>query len=172
MANKILSAEEAQKMRFRYVTGICENCGGNKFHFDPKEQTFVCEFCSTEVYKAEEEPEEVVEEIVEEEPVEETEVEETKTETGHSYSGGYTSYYSHGDSFLSALFLLVVGGAITLTPSLIRQWGLLENANLTAGGQAVEQMLRLLLTIFPILGCMIVILAVFKVATALLNPYR
>lgn len=174
MANKILSTEEAQKMRFRYVTGVCENCGGNKFHFDPKEQTFVCEFCSTEVYEAQKEPEEIekVEEITEE-PVEETEVEETK----QSYTGGYTSYYSHGENCLSALFLLVVGGALTFAPMLIEQYGLFENINLLEGGQmqiiGTEQMIEMLSTIFPIIGCMMVILAVCKVVTALLNnPYR
>lgn len=168
MADKILSTEEAQKMRFRYVTGVCENCGGNRFHFDPKEQTFVCEFCSTEVYKAEKEPEEI-EEV---EEITEKPVEETEEEAEQSYTGGYTSYYSHGENCLSALFLLLAGGAVTFTPTLIRQCGLLENASSTASGQAIEQMIQLLLTIFPILGCMIVILAVFKVVTSLLNPYR
>ena len=41
---------EANRMQFHFVTGTCKNCGGNKFRFDPKEQTFVCEYCQTEVY--------------------------------------------------------------------------------------------------------------------------
>lgn len=41
---------EEGRMQFRFVTGTCKNCGGNKFRFDPKEQTFVCEYCQTEVY--------------------------------------------------------------------------------------------------------------------------
>ena len=110
----------------------------------------------------EEEPEEeVVEEIVEEE------VEEEVEETTHSNS----------KSYLSALFLLVVGGALTFAPMLIEQCGLLENANLPEGGQmqiiGTGQMIEMLSTIFPIIGCMMVILAVCKVVTALLNnPYR
>jgi hypothetical protein len=34
---------------------VCPNCGANQFHFDEKEQTFVCEFCNTEVYGVQEE---------------------------------------------------------------------------------------------------------------------
>lgn len=41
---------------FHYMTGTCRNCGGNKYHFDEKEQTFVCEYCGTEVYVEEENP--------------------------------------------------------------------------------------------------------------------
>lgn len=41
---------EEGRMQFHFVTGTCKNCGGNKFRFDPKEQTFVCEYCQTEVY--------------------------------------------------------------------------------------------------------------------------
>ena len=40
------------KIKFTPVTGECRCCGGNNFHFDEKEQTFVCEFCGTEVYNA------------------------------------------------------------------------------------------------------------------------
>lgn len=109
---------------------------------------------------AEEEPEE---EIVEE--IEEEEVEEEVEETTHSNS----------KSYLSALLLLVVGGALTFAPMLIEQYGLLENINLPEGGQmqiiGTEQMIEMLSTIFPIIGCMMVILAVCKVVTAL-NPYR
>ena len=152
----------AEKIRFKAVTGSCRFCGSNQYHFNEKEQTFVCEHCGAEVYIAEEEPEE---EIVEE--IEEEEVEEEVEETTHSNS----------KSYLSALFLLVVGGALTFAPMLIEQYGLLENINLPEGGQmqiiGTEQMIEMLSTIFPIIGCMMVILAVCKVVTALLNnPYR
>lgn len=109
----------------------------------------------------------MVEEIEEEEPKEEVVEEIVEEETTHSNS----------KSYLSALFLLVVGGALTFAPMLIEQYGLLENANLPEGGQmqiiGTEQMIEMLSTIFPIIGCMMVILAVCKVVTALLNnPYR
>ena len=109
----------------------------------------------------------MVEEIEEEEPEEEVVEEIVEEETTHSNS----------KSYLSALFLLVVGGALTFAPMLIEQYGLLENANLPEGGQmqiiGTEQMIEMLSTIFPIIGCMMVILAVCKVVTALLNnPYR
>ena len=143
-----------EKIRFKAVTGSCRFCGSNQYHFDEKEQTFVCEYCGAEVYISEEEPEEEVEEEVEEE------------ETTHSNRNRY----------FSALFLLVVGGALTFAPMLIEQYGLLENINLPEGGQmqitGTEQMIEMLSTIFPIIGCMMVILAVCKVVTALLNPYR
>ena len=107
----------------------------------------------------------MVEEIEEEEPKEEVVEEIVEEETTHSNS----------KSYLSALFLLVVGGALTFAPMLIEQYGLLENANLPEGGQmqiiGTEQMIEMLSTIFPIIGCMMVILAVCKVVTAL-NPYR
>ena len=111
----------------------------------------------------------MVEEIEEEEPEEEVveEIVEEEEETTHSNS----------KSYLSALLLLVVGGALTFAPMLIEQYGLLENINLPEGGQmqiiGTEQMIEMLSTIFPIIGCMMVILAVCKVVTALLNnPYR
>ncbi len=38
---------------FRYVTATCPHCGANKYHFDEKEQTFVCEYCGSEIYAEE-----------------------------------------------------------------------------------------------------------------------
>lgn len=37
-------------VKVKYITGKCSNCGGNRFIFDEVEQTFVCEYCKTEVY--------------------------------------------------------------------------------------------------------------------------
>ena len=45
----------SDKIKIKYLTGVCPNCGANQFHFDEKEQTFVCEFCNTEVYGVQEE---------------------------------------------------------------------------------------------------------------------
>lgn len=45
----------SDKIKIKYLTGMCPNCGANQFHFDEKEQTFVCEFCNTEVYGVQEE---------------------------------------------------------------------------------------------------------------------
>ena len=45
----------AEKIRFKAVTGECRFCGMNKYRFDEKEQTFICEYCGAEVYIAEEE---------------------------------------------------------------------------------------------------------------------
>ena len=45
----------SDRIRIKYLTGVCPNCGANQFHFDEKEQTFVCEFCNTEVYGVQEE---------------------------------------------------------------------------------------------------------------------
>lgn len=45
----------SDRIRIKYLTGTCPNCGANRFHFDEKEQTFVCEFCNTEVYGVQEE---------------------------------------------------------------------------------------------------------------------
>lgn len=44
----------AEKIHFKAVTGSCRFCGSNQYHFDEKEQTFVCEYCGAEVYMAEE----------------------------------------------------------------------------------------------------------------------
>lgn len=37
-------------VKVKYITGKCSNCGANRFIFDEVEQTFVCEYCKTEVY--------------------------------------------------------------------------------------------------------------------------
>ena len=137
MADKdILSAEEAQKMDFRYVTGTCKNCGGNQFHFDPEKQTFVCEYCSTEVYAATPKKETPKIELKKPVKVEVKKVEEDKTDSDSDYkpsvsSSSSSSYSSSSRSYgsgrmASGIAKVLFGIVLVALPMIARSLGVFE----------------------------------------------
>ncbi len=136
---------EEGRMKFQFVTGTCKNCGGNKFKFDPKEQTFVCEYCQTEVYAVSPLPEqekgtdnkESIEDRVGVEPIKEEKADDNNVsganvepkEEESVYSG-----YSGSDSFTSAIYSLIAGTLMILLRPILCGTGIIEKV--LANGEA------------------------------------
>lgn len=173
---------EANRMQFHFVTGTCKNCGGNKFRFDPKEQTFVCEYCQTEVYavspmpEKEEEPDDKrgegdkasVEPLGEEKPV---------------YSG-------YGDrSYISAIFSMIAGTIMVFLRPILYETGFLEKMlsdiessaespegvtpALTRASEIMETMIKAIgsdsfLTFSAVFGSVIIIMGTGKLIKSLM----
>lgn len=174
---------EANRMQFHFVTGTCKNCGGNKFRFDPKEQTFVCEYCQTEVYavsplpEQEEEPEgergegggASVEPLKEEKPV---------------YSG-----YSGSSSYISAFLSITAGMIMVFLRPILCETGFLEKMlsdiespaespegvtpALTRASEIMETMIKAIgsdsfLTFSAVFGSVIIIMGTGKLIKSLM----
>lgn len=132
---------EEGRMQFHFVTGTCKNCGGNKFRFDPKEQTFVCEYCQTEVYAVSPLPEQ--EKEPDNEGIKVEPIKEEKTDN-NNVSGANVepikeeeSGYSGSDSFTSAFFTMIAGTIMVLLRPLLYDTGILEKV-LANGEASVE----------------------------------
>ena len=187
---------EANRMQFHFVTGTCKNCGGNKFRFDPKEQTFVCEYCQTEVYavsplpKQEEEPDN---EGINVEPIKEKKTDNNNVsganvkpkEEESIYSG-----YSGSDSFTSAIFSLISGTIMVFLRPLLCDTGILEKvlANgeasvessegvapaITQTAEVLETMVKAMgsdafLTFSAVFGCVMIIMGTVKLIKSLMR---
>lgn len=183
--------EEANRMQFHFVTGTCKNCGGNKFRFDPKEQTFVCEYCQTEVYAVSPLPEQKEEpddkgdkDKVSVEPLkEEKEEKEEKTV--------YSDYYG-GSSLTSAFFGITAGMIMVFLRPILCETGFLEkvlsNAEasvessegvtpaLTRASEIMETMIKGIgsdsfLTFSAVFGSVMIVMSMIKVVKYVMRGY-
>lgn len=162
------SSNKTPKMQFKFVTGTCPNCGGNKYFFDEKEQTFVCEFCNTEVYKGEPVKEEKKVEPKPEPKVEK--VEEPKEEPTIHISGGY----GYGNP-IKGIFMTLVGMMMIAMKTVVNYLGLLDNvevsSSLAGSSEMMSSVLNMSLTCMMIVGVAMVIFGVYEVAMGMLRGY-
>lgn len=130
---------EEGRMQFHFVTGTCKNCGGNKFRFDPKEQTFVCEYCQTEVYAVSPLPEQKEEpdnEGIKVEPIKEEKTDDNNVSGANVEPKEESVYsgYSGSDSFTSAITSITAGTLMILLRPILCRTGIIEK--LLANGEA------------------------------------
>ena len=183
---------EEGRMQFHFVTGTCKNCGGNRFKFDPKEQTFVCEYCQTEVYAVSPLPEQKEEpdnEGIKVEPIKEEKTDNNNVSGANVEPKEEESGYSGSDSFTSAIFTLISGTIMVFLRPLLYDTGILEKvlANgeaslessegvapaITQTSEVLETMLKAIgsdafLTFSAVFGLVVIIMGMVKLIKSLM----